>query len=118
VGWEIATTDEFDAWYLEQLRELQLDIIAAVELLEEHGPMLGRPHVDTVGDSKFANMKELRVQSSGRPIRVFFAFDPKRAAILLVGGDKTGQKRFYETMIPIADRLFSKHLAHMEKPHG
>jgi hypothetical protein len=70
--------------------------------------------------SRHAHMRELRVQSGGKPLRVFYAFDPRRAAILLIGGDKTGDKRFYENMIPIADRLYDEHLVQLkkEKDHG
>lgn len=82
----------------------------SVELLMNNGPNLGRPHVDTVNGSKHSNMKELRTQHQGKPIRTFFAFDPRRAAILLIGGDKTGKKRFYQEMIPLADRLYDEHL--------
>ena len=60
-------------------------------------------------------MRELRVQSKGRPIRIFYAFDPRRAAILLIGGDKTGDNRFYERMIPIADRLYDDHIGGLKK---
>jgi hypothetical protein len=60
-------------------------------------------------------MRELRVQSGGRPIRIFYAFDPRRSAILLIGGDKTGDGRFYERMIPIADKLYDVHLDELRK---
>lgn len=60
-------------------------------------------------------MKELRTQHQGRPLRTLFAFDPRRAAILLIGGDKTGDKRFYERLIPIADRLFDEYLEELRK---
>jgi hypothetical protein len=76
----------------------------------------GRPHVDTVSASEFRNMKELRTQSSGAPLRTFFAFDPRRKAILLIGGDKTGDQRFYEKMIPLADKLYIQHLKEIH--HG
>ena len=79
-------------------------------VLKELGPNLGRPYVDTINGSKFKNMKELRVQCKNRPFRIFFAFDPKRNAILLVGGNKANKKRFYEEMIPLADHLFKKYL--------
>lgn len=82
----------------------------SVELLIAKGPNLGRPHVDIVQGSKHANMKELRTQHKGRPIRTFFAFDPRRTAILLLGGDKSTDNRFYERMIPIADRLYDEYL--------
>jgi hypothetical protein len=79
-----------------------------------YGPKLSRPYADTVKGSKFKNMKELRIQYSGRPIRAFFAFDPERQAIVLCAGDKSGDKRFYETMIRVADDEFSTHLAFPE----
>lgn len=60
-------------------------------------------------------MRELRVQSGGRPIRIFYAFDPRRAAILLIGGDKTGNDRFYEDYVPVADRLYDAHLAELKQ---
>ncbi len=97
-------------WWGEIDADAQSDTDASVRLLAEIGPTLGRPHVDTVNGSAHANMKELIVQSSGRPFRIFFAFDPRRTAILLIGGDKTGKKRFYEEMIPIAGRLYDDHL--------
>jgi len=75
------------------------------------GPALGRPHVDTIKRSKHSNMKELIVQHAGRPYRVLFAFDPRRCAILLIGGDKTGHDRWYAEYVPIADRLYDEHLA-------
>jgi hypothetical protein len=85
----------------------------AVGLLENTGPMLGRPYADTVRSSRHPNMKELRVQAAGDPLRIFFAFDPRRMAILLIGGDKTGDDRFYERMVPLADRLYDEHLAEL-----
>jgi hypothetical protein len=78
--------------------------------LEEEGPQLGRPYVDTVAESIFPNMKELRVQHKGDPWRILFAFDFERAAILLVGGNKRGNKRWYKEYIAIADRRFQEHL--------
>ena len=87
-------------------------VIAALELLAERGPLLGRPLVDTVTSSRHNNMKELRPGSAGRTeLRALFAFDPQRAAIMLVAGDKQGQwKRWYDQNIPIADDLFDTHL--------
>ena len=81
-----------------------------MRVLETYGPQLGRPLVDTVKGSRHKNMKELRVQSLGRPFRIFFAFDPKRQAVLLIGGNKTGDKTFYETMIRKADKLLDSFL--------
>lgn len=85
-------------------------LLVGVKLLRQMGPLLGRPHADTVHGSRHSNMKELRTQHRGRPFRTLFAFDPRRRAILLIGGDKTGDDRFYERMIPLADRLFDEHL--------
>ncbi len=91
-------------------------MIAAVELLSEHGPQLGRPLVDTVVGSRHKNMKELRPGSSGRSeLRILFAFDPKRKAILLVAGDKAGNwNRWYRRNIPIADDRFEDHLENLK----
>lgn len=91
-------------------------VVAAVELLEEHGPHLGRPLVDTVSGSRHRRMKELRPGSSGRSeLRILFAFDPGRQAILLVAGDKSGNwKSWYRRNIPLADDLFDEHLRTLE----
>jgi hypothetical protein len=86
-----------------------------VALLRERGPQLGRPYVDTVENSVFTNMKELRVQFRGDPWRILFAFDPARAAILLVGGNKRGDKRWYKKNLPIADERFKQHLRRLEQ---
>ena len=75
---------------------------------------MSRPYADNVKGSKQHNMKELRAQSQGKPLRALFAFDPRRCAILLIGGDKTGDKRFYEKMIPLADRLYEEHLKELK----
>lgn len=87
-------------------------VIAALELLQDRGPSLGRPLVDTVSGSKFKNMKELRPGSSRRSeLRILFAFDPTRRAIMLVAGDKSGNwTGWYKTNIPKADALFGSHL--------
>lgn len=87
-------------------------VFAAIEMLREHGPQLGRPLVDTVTASRHRNMKELRPGSSGRSeLRILFAFDPERRAILLVAGDKAGNwARWYKHHIPLADDLFDDHL--------
>lgn len=108
--WEVLFTDEFGAWF-EALSEDQQDaVVARVELLGSEGPALGRPTVDTIVGSRHPNMKELRV-SKGGAIRVLFAFDPQRQAVLLIGGDKTGQwKVWYSEAIPVADDLFDEYL--------
>jgi hypothetical protein len=91
-------------------------VVAALELLEERGPQLGRPLVDTVTASRHKNMKELRPGSSGRSeLRVLFAFDPHRKAILLIAGDKSGQwTKWYKKNIPIADDLLDTHIENLE----
>jgi hypothetical protein len=68
------------------------------------------PYSSGINGSRHDHMRELRVQSGGSPLRIFYAFDPRRAAILLIGGDKTGKERFYEEFIPIADRLYDEHI--------
>lgn len=110
--WEVETTELFDEWFAEQSEALQDEVLAALKILSELGPHLGRPQVDTVKGSKFANMKELRVQFAGNPIRAFLRLT-QRKALVLCAGDKTGlnEKRFYKNMIKLADAEFSKHLA-------
>jgi hypothetical protein len=106
--WKTERTNEFEEWW-ETLSELeQSEALSSIELLEEGGPRTGRPSVDSVKGSRHSNMKELRVT---RTTRVFFAFDPRRVAILLIGGDKAGRtKRFYRQMISKADRIYDAHL--------
>lgn len=111
--WAAETTDEFDAWFAELGDAEQVEVIAKMKLLEVFGPQLGRPHADTLKGSKHANMKELRASSGEAVLRIAFAFDPNRTAIMLVGGDKSGvsQKRFYKQLIVKADPLYAAHLA-------
>lgn len=113
--WEIEYTDEFGAWWESLDAAEQVSIDASVQLLEQFGPQLSRPHADAVKGSRHANMKELQMQCQGRPLRTFFAFDPRRAAILLIGGDKTGDNRFYERMIPLADDLYDQYLDELRR---
>jgi hypothetical protein len=109
--WDVEFTDQFGAWWETLGAEEQQSIDAAVRVLEQRGPGLGRPLVDSVVGSRHANMKELRVGT----IRILFAFDPRRAAILLLGGDKRDRwLEFYAQMIPLADQLFAEHLAEFE----
>lgn len=108
--WEVEYTDEFGSWWGGLAEAEQEDVRASVNLLRRFGPSLGRPHVDSVTSSRHRNMKELRIQHRGRPYRVLFAFDPRRAAILLIGGNKTGKGRWYKDFVPLADRLYEEHL--------
>ncbi len=103
-------TDEFGAWWNTLSAEEQEDVAAYVALLEERDVRLGHPYSSAINGSRHGHMRELRVQSGGRPTRIFYAFDPRRTAILLIGGDKTGDDRFYERFIPIADRLYDEHI--------
>ncbi|KEA51642.1 MULTISPECIES: type II toxin-antitoxin system RelE/ParE family toxin [Mangrovibacter] len=115
--WEIITTECFDEWFLGQEDALRESVYVAMGVLEKFGPKLGRPYVDTLKGSSFANMKELRIQHAGNPVRAFFAFDPTRQAIVLCAGDKTGlnEQRFYKDMIRLADSEYRKHLITLEK---
>lgn len=113
--WQVEFTNEFGQWWGTLTEQEQESLDGSVRLLEEFGPKLARPHADTVRESRHSNMKELRTQHQGRPLRVFFAFDPRRNAILLIGGDKTGDNRFYDRMIPLADRLYDEHLVQLRK---
>ena len=113
--WAVLFDEEFHSWFSKQRAGLQDEILAVAQLLKARGPLLNRPQVDAIKGSKFVNMKELRIQHKGEPWRILFAFDPKRRSILLVGGNKRGDKRWYETHIPIADARFEKHLRSMEK---
>lgn len=79
-------------------------------VLEALGPNLGHPHSSGIIGSKHSHMRELRVQHQGEPYRVLYAFDPLRNAILLIGGNKTGDGRWYERFVPFADRLYDDHL--------
>ncbi len=106
--------DEFVEWWKTLDGSQKESLLVGVELLRQLGPSLGRPHVDSLYGSGHSNMKELRVQHKGRPLRVMFAFDPRRIAVLLVGGDKTGDTRFYERMVRLADKIYSVHLATLE----
>lgn len=108
--WDVEYTDQFEVWWRTLSEQEQEAVTAAVEALEDRGPALGRPFVDVVQTSRHANMKELRPR--GGHLRVIFAFDPRRTAILLIGGDKTGQwESWYEEVVPIADALYDEHLA-------
>ncbi|RYU62149.1 diaminopimelate decarboxylase, partial [Aliivibrio finisterrensis] len=85
--WEVITTDTFDEWFDSLNDSERANVIAGMLLLQNKGPHLSRPYADTVYGSKFTNMKELRVQSNGDPLRAFFAFDPERKGILLCAGN-------------------------------
>ena len=107
---DVEYTDEFGAWWAKLGEGEREDITAAVELPMEYGANLPFPYSSGVAGSRYGHLRELRIQSSGKPIRVFYAFDPRRSAILLIGGDKSGNDRFYRRYVPVADRLYDEYL--------
>ena len=108
--WSVEYTDEFENWW-EGLDEAEQEsITVGVLLLEARGPMLGFPFSSAIEQSKHSHMRELRIQHYGRPYRVLYAFDPRRVAILLIGGDKTGNNRWYEKYVPLADKIYDEHI--------
>ncbi|WP_326544576.1 type II toxin-antitoxin system RelE/ParE family toxin [Luminiphilus syltensis] len=115
LGWEVEYTDEFEAWWSILTEEEQISVAATVQLLEERGPQLPFPHSSGINGSKHTHLRELRTQHEGRPYRTLYAFDPRRAAILLLGGDKTGDDQWYEENIPVADRLYDEHLNELKR---
>ncbi len=112
--WQVEYTNEFEDWWNTLAKTTQIDIDASVRLLEKLGTSLPFPHSSKITNAKHNHMRELRVQSKGKPIRILYAFDPRRHAILLLGGDKTGKKDWYEKHIPLADVLYKTHLAELE----
>ena len=115
MAWVVEYTDEFFAWWQTLEAQRQDQVAKVVRLLEAKGPRLPFPHSSAIRGSRHPHMRELRVQSRGDPIRIFYAFDPRRAAILLIGGDKTGEDRFYEVMVPLADRLYDIYLEELRR---
>lgn len=113
--WEVEYTDEFEDWWLTLGEEEQANLRASVMLLRKLGPALPFPHSSGVNGSRHGHMRELRTQSKGHPLRTLYAFDPRRTAILLIGGDKTGDGRWYDRMVPLADDLYDEHLIELKK---
>lgn len=110
--WTVELVDDFEPEFDELAKGVQDELLAQARVLERFGPMLGRPRVDTLNGSKHANMKELRFDAADGVWRVAFAFDPRRRAILLAAGDKSGksERRFYRQLIRKADKRFDAHL--------
>jgi hypothetical protein len=117
VAWVVEIGDEFKPEFDALHWAVREEILALSRLLQEFGPQLKRPHVDTLNGSRHTNMKELRFDVANGEWRVAFAFDPKRTAILLVAGDKSGgsEKRFYRQLIRKADERFDAHLDRLKK---
>jgi hypothetical protein len=108
--WEVEVSDEFINWYDSLNEQEGVSVDSAIDMLEAYGPALGRPYADTLNGSSYPNLKELRVQHSGRPFRILFAFDPRRNAYLILGGDKTGDKIWYADAIRRAESIYAQHL--------
>jgi hypothetical protein len=117
VSWVVEIGDEFEPEFDALHEDVRTEILALTRLLQQFGPQLGRPRVDTLNNSRHANMKELRFSAADGEWRVAFAFDTKRKAILLIAGDKSGvsKKRFYRELIRKADDRFDAHLARLKK---
>ena len=115
--WDVEFEDEFESEFDGFTDTVKTELLARAKVIAKFGPMLGRPNVDTLKGSEYANMKELRFNADDGVWRVAFAFDPKRKAVLLCGGDKEGkdQKRFYKDLIRVADRRFKKHPERLKK---
>src|SRR4051812_27733580 len=120
MAWTVEFHGEFEPEFDALPEDVQDELLAHATLLEAMGPGLGRPRADTLNGSRYANMKELRFDAAGGVWRVAFAFDPRRRAILLVAGDKSGvsERRFYSRLIAKADRRFDAHLAHLRPRKG
>ena len=120
MAWVVLLADEFLPEFQALDRNVSIELAATAAVLEHFGPHLGRPRVDTLKGSRHSNMKELRFNAGGGVWRVAFAFDPKRHAILLTAGDKSGtsERRFYRALIRRADTRFDRHLAMMRAGRG
>lgn len=115
MAWDVEYTDEFDEWWDRLDEDEQISVRAVVGLLEARGPHLPHPYSSGIKGSRHSRMRELIIQHQGRPYRVLYAFNPTRTAILLLGGDKTGDDRWYEVNVPKADKLYDVHLAELKK---
>ena len=115
MAYEVEVTDEWLEWFEALPAEEQEEIAATIGLLENGGPHLPFPYSSGVTSSRHSHMRELRAQVHGRPYRTLYAFDPRRIAILLIAGDKTGDDRWYEVFVPRADDLYDEHVRILEK---
>ncbi len=115
MAWDIEYTNEFETWWVGLDEEEQIDVDAMVGLLEEKGPHLPYPYSSDIKETKYGAIRELRIQHKGRPHRILYAFDPRRAAILLIGGRKTGGKRWYEKYVPLGESIYEEHLKSLQE---
>lgn len=113
--WGVEFTDEFGHWWDSLNEQEHVSIASVVGLLEVKGPNLPFPYSSGVSVSRHSHMRELRIQHRGKPYRILYASDPRRVAIRLIGGDKTGKSVWYEQYVPIADRLYDEHLREIDK---
>lgn len=113
--WEVEVTGDFEQWWDRLSGSEQESIRTIVLLLRQFGPALRFPFSSGIKASRHSHMRELRIQHAGKPYRVLYAFDPRRAAILLIGGCKTGIRRWYEIYVPIADRLYDEYLEELRR---
>jgi hypothetical protein len=121
MAWEVEYTDEFEAWWVGLDEDEQIDVDAVVGLLAERGPHLPYPYSSDVKGGRYSAIRELRIQHKGKPYRVLYAFDPRRAAILLIGGRKTGGSRWYQKYVPLAEKIYEEHMKSLkdkETHHG
>lgn len=120
MDWVVQFHEDFEPEFDQLAEEVQDELLVYARLLERFGPMLKRPHVDTLKGSQHPNMKELRFNAADGVWRVAFAFDPARQALLLVAGDKSGtsEKRFYQILIKKADTRFNAHLVKLKDKRG
>ena len=118
--WAVRIAEEFQPEFDNLRKDVRIEILALSRLLQQFGPQLGRPQVDTLKGSRHANMKEARFSAANGEWRLAFAFDPKRRAVLLVAGDKSGgsARRFYRALISKADERFDRHLARLAQEGG
>lgn len=112
--WEVEFSDEFGQWWDTLTAAEQKSVDFTVTLLQEVGPTLRMPHSSGIEMSRHTHMRELRIQHEGRPYRVLYAFDSRRVAILLIGGGKTGNDRWYEENVPRADAIYDRHISELE----
>lgn len=118
MSFTVNLSTEFETWLGGLDRDLEKAIAKHIGLLAAYGPQLARLYADTLTGTTVSNLKELRVQYRGEPYRILYAFDPKREALLLIGGNKAGSKRWYKQMIPKAEAIFAAHLKALEAEDG
>ena len=118
MAWQVEYTDEFGDWWDTLNEEEQVDVDAIVGLLEEKGPNLPYPYSSDVKGSKYGSIRELRIQHKGAPYRILYAFDPRRTAVLLIGGKKGGDDRWYDKYVPLAEKIYEDHIKSLKNEQG